>query len=508
MSNRTINLEEIKKKLVNPDLQEWDPIIDLSEIKIPIFPLEIFPNDIRNYIQSVSVSIQVAVDAVAMYFFSVLSTAVTNKFTIKPKADWEEYLNLFVLIVAGPSERKTPVYKELIKPLIKSLEEINKENLSKILNEKAQEKILKKEIQELENLKITELCDTDKEECQRKLTNLYLELEKFEQTKTKVIDLIASDITVEKMAEEMENNGGALAILSSEGSEFLGIINGRYSNNQNYDFVLKGYSNEPINVKRMGNNRNINIDTAVLTVGLFTQPKVIEELPSSVLSRGLMQRFIYCYPKSLAGYRVPESPTVNLVYKETYSRQLKKLLGFCLKGHKIELSFSKESQKQFNNIRLINEKIHLEENKSEAYKQWIGKFDGNLARIMGLLHIMDHLTNLNNMPTEIAVEVVERASILRNYIIANAELAFGILEDTHISNDTYYVLQKIKNKYGNCSEVPYQKLWQDVSGKLKKSKVLREILNSLEEMNYLKLDKDTSRGRKEMIYLHPDLTKQ
>lgn len=500
-----LDINKLKKKIKNPDDIEWDPIIEISNITVPDFPIEIFPREIKSFIESTARFTQVAVDAVAMTCLFAFSSAVTNKFVITPKQGWSETLNLYILIAAAPSERKSPVFNIMIKPLYKALDKENVERSKEIIKQNTKIKLLKKQISENEDLNLSKLSAVDKERLSSELTALYIELDDLEANKMNSLELFASDITPEKVVYLMEKNGGPLAILSPEGAEIFDIMAGRYSNKTIVDIFLKGYSGDPVSQSRMNAEKSRRVDKPVLTMGLFVQPSVVKSLPENFLNRGLMQRFLYSYPKSLAGYRDINSPTIPENELKYYENHISNLLSFSIKEGRIELTFSEKAQLKYDEMRLEHEKVHLEEKYSDFFKQWVGKFDGNLARLIGLFHIMENLDDLNNMPHVVSEYTVERASLLKYYIMTNAEKTFGILEHSEISKGIEFILKKLKKDYANCTVITYQEMWQKTSKKFKKSDVLRNNLKYLEEMNYVKLIKDTNNRNKEMIYIHPEL---
>lgn len=506
MIQEKLDIERLKNKIINMGEEiEWRPILELSQIRIPEFPLDIFPNRIKKFIVSMADNIQVSVECVAMTYISVFSGAVANKFLISPKKGWSETLNLYVVIVAGPSERKSVVCNQMTQVLFKAVDCENEQRKEEIAKQEAEILLLKNQISEIESINVSKLNMDDREKLSDSLSNLYIELEKLESSRLYELELFVSNITPEKIPDTMQKNKGFFSIISPEGAEIFDIMGGLYSKRVNLDVFLKAYSGDRLSQSRVSLDKTITVNRPVLSMGLFVQPSVISSMPKKFAERGLMQRFLYCYPISLAGYRNPDSPYIYDEGINYYEETIQNLLLFSIKGEQIEFTLSNEAYLEFNKIRSVIEKMHLVESYSDSLKGWIGKFEGNLARIIGLMHIMENLDDLNNMPYVVSEATVKRASYLTDYIIANAEKAFGVLERMEISKDVQVILRRIKSAYGNCTVIEYQQLWQDFSKKFKRSHILRQHLQYLEEMNYVKLIKDRNNRNKEMVYIHPEL---
>lgn len=77
------------------------------EAIFPTFPVDAFPPAIRDYVLAVAETTQTPVDMAATAALAVLALCQQGKYRIKGKDDWIEPLNLFTVIVAESSERKS-----------------------------------------------------------------------------------------------------------------------------------------------------------------------------------------------------------------------------------------------------------------------------------------------------------------------------------------------------------------------------------------------------------------
>ena len=87
----------------------WEKPIPFTQHTLPPFPVDALPPAIREYVLAVAESTQTPVDMSASAALAVLALCQQGKYRIAGKEDWREPLNLFVVIVAEPSERKSAV---------------------------------------------------------------------------------------------------------------------------------------------------------------------------------------------------------------------------------------------------------------------------------------------------------------------------------------------------------------------------------------------------------------
>ena len=96
---------------------KWETPIPFDEFTLPPFPVEALPRVVRDYVLAVSESTQTPVDMSASAALGVLSICTQGKYRIRGKQDWVEPLNLYIVIIAEPSERKSAVISFSTKPV-------------------------------------------------------------------------------------------------------------------------------------------------------------------------------------------------------------------------------------------------------------------------------------------------------------------------------------------------------------------------------------------------------
>jgi hypothetical protein len=87
---------------------------------VPAFPLDILPQVARDYVTTQSAVIGACPSALAMSVLGTFSGALNHGFTLKMlrNGTWYERPRLWVLLVADPSQRKTPILKATTRPIV------------------------------------------------------------------------------------------------------------------------------------------------------------------------------------------------------------------------------------------------------------------------------------------------------------------------------------------------------------------------------------------------------
>ncbi|NSL53295.1 YfjI family protein [Calidifontibacillus erzurumensis] len=498
-----MNKEKLLSELNATLSIQWELPIPLDNIKLPTFNTSIFPNWLKDYVEAVAEETQTPVDAAAMACLTTLSTILGGKFVVKPNGtSWTETLSLYCVLALDPANRKSAVFRLFQEPLTK-FEKEERERLIPLIEEKqAEEKAIKRRIIELEN--------KYSNECNKEKTKLILdeikELQKKLQQNEKIIfpRFFTNDVTPEKLAELMFENNGRFAILSSEGAELFDMVSGRYSEKYNLDIYLKAHSGDNITIDRKNSN-SIFIPNPTLTIGLFVQPTVIQNLPRKFSERGLTQRFLFFLPQSFIGFRKIKPIPIPTQTKKIYEINIRKLITFEHQKQKkepIQLVFDEGATNYLIDIQTEVEKMLGNQDMDFGFRGWLGKLIGQIVRIAGVLHIAENIQN-EKIPNKITRKTLKRADLLRDYFIKHAEKAFGLIGKRENYDDLKYLLDKITSKKFEREEyIAYQELWQLVKKRFKKSEECKKYLNILEELNYIK---NSFEGRKQIIYVNPHL---
>lgn len=505
-SNNSNNAQMPSEKDISAIFATFAPIErDLNKV-LQSFPVEFLPDTIRTYTEAVAESLQVPVDMVASLILAVLSLCVQGKFYIKVKTDWVESVNLYMIVIGRPSERKSPVLKEIESPIFTYMAEENERRKPEIKKYKLQKKILDgklKTIQEAlaKNRKSNTYTMQDAFDCQEEIDNL---------EEVKPLMLVMDDTTPEALVEAMKQNEEKMGILSAEGGLF-GVMAGRYSNDVNIDVFLKSYSGEYLRLSRIG-REGTELQNPYLTIGLAVQPQVISEVMENrnFRGRGLLARFMYSFPNSRVGSRKYRTEPIKDVTRKKYENLCKDLLVIPDLTNFAErvISLSNEAD-------LLSEKYNqwIEERlmeELEPIEDWAGKLHGNTMRIAGILHIVKHKLNSVNVPLE--EETMKAAIAIGKYYLEHSEQAFeimGLLEEQN-EKDAKYIMSRIDSKNSNNSkiqEISKRDVFNLCKGRFKKVDDMEPGLECLIEHGYITAFQEEAKGTgrpSTRIFINPE----
>ena len=232
--------------LENINNNTWEVPLPLSEHKdgLQSFPIDAFPQAVGDYIKALAENTQTSIDMAAVIALGILAVCAGRSYRIEGNANYYEPLNLYVLLVAEPGERKSSIMQNMTRFLFE-YEQAENERLKPLIADYKQKKVnLESTIRNMqERLGKTK---NDKQ-LEREIKAKQTELDELEEIKP--IRLYADDCSSEALTTLLSENNGVMAVISAEGSIF-DIIAGRYNSKINLDVWLKGHSGDEIRVDR------------------------------------------------------------------------------------------------------------------------------------------------------------------------------------------------------------------------------------------------------------------
>lgn len=494
----SINNNDTKTNQANVvDHDEWEKPVTFEKYPVPIFPLNVFNDPIKTMIKETAESLQTPVDLPAVIALGVLSTAFSKKFIIEPKTNWREPLNLYIASLLDPSSRKSPAFNTMMAPIINYQVELNKSLKLIVDNRRTERAALEKRI---ENLQREFSKNADQQ--------LLAEIKEVNKHLLKIPELylptvLADDSTPEALISTMYKNDGKLAILSAEGDLFE-KFKSKFTDVK-YDVFLKSYSEDFLRTDRISRETEV-IEKPNLTICVAAQPSVIKELPKAVYDRGLLARFIYSIPFDNLGGRKSRTIEISKEISDTYFSFIQKLLKWET-TESIPLKLSDDAQELLFNIM---DEIEIEFREEGIFhdelRSWGGKLIGQLLRIAGLFHISSqaiHAHDITDINTTISKESFENASKLKDYFIAHAQKAFGVMRQSMDFDDAEYVLKIILKQ----ESLTVDKNWvhQNTKKKIKGRDRLQKAYDLLEYHSYIRQSVGGKSGRKGIILVNPHL---
>ena len=273
------------------------------EMPRPEFPVDAL-GPLEPTVVALAEHLQTPVDLVAMMTLAAISATVRGRVRLTVRDTWTEPLNLYVLVLAGAGETKSPVLGHVARGL-RAIEKADQDAAkAEVHRYQQQKRLLEGRLAKAEKAAIAASPETqwsaegDADEARRILD----ELEPVTMPR-----YLAGDVTAEALVRLLAEQGGAMASLTAEGGLFDTLAGGRYSGGMaNLDAVLQAHDGrEPILVDRKGSDP-LRVEHPCLTLGLAVQPQVLEQAGASEAAegRGFFARFLFSYPQSRVGGRL------------------------------------------------------------------------------------------------------------------------------------------------------------------------------------------------------------
>lgn len=343
----------------------------------PAFPVHCLPQTIRDYVNFVSETTQVYPDMPASVALAALSVCLQGKAKVSFSLYWSEELNLYMLIIAPPGERKSAVFSAMTAPINKFVNEYNALHLIDVQTYFNSKKMLDSKLNKA----------IEKGEDSSVIRDIQMEINALQPVKE--MKLITTDVTAEALAAIMSDNNDTMGIMSPEGGIF-DVISGMYSNSIiNLNIFLSSYDGEPVKIDRKYGS--VTLTHPLLTFGICAQPQVLNNVISNqqFIGKGLTQRFLFCLPDSMIGHRKLIQDINGTEVTKRYKELIYRLLNMPPNPDQcIELSC-----KATDLFTAYADKIEYQMSENETladYREFFSKLPGKTLRMAGLLHLCEH----------------------------------------------------------------------------------------------------------------------
>lgn len=408
--------------LATPKNEPWEKPVPLArELSGPPFPTDILPPWSREWAEATAQATQTPPDLSGMLVLALNGAALAGRFSVVVRDGWTEPLNLFVVVVLPPGERKSVVFGKALAPVQQAEREAVASKAAAIAAAASKRRVLEARLKAVESKAAKAAKMNDRLNLEREAVSIAEELAS--HVVIAKPQLYCDDVTPEKLTQLLATQDGRMLQAGAEGTAFE-IAKGRYSETANFDVYLKGHAGDPLRTGRIGRGDEA-VDHPALSLALTVQPDVVRGLAESATmrGRGFLARFAYSVPLSRVGGRsirtAPVPPPVVTAY-ECGMRCLWELQPGA------ELRFSAEADDLLADFERWLEPQLAEELAPLA--GWGNKLAGAVARVAGGQHVAEHITNAGEMSLEVGPQTVENAIRFgRDYLIGHAQAAFGIM---------------------------------------------------------------------------------
>lgn len=493
------------------DVESLPIVIPLDEVTLPDFPVEAFPQSLKEMVGAVANATETPVELAALLGMATVAASCQRVFEVEMDPGYQEPLCLWSIVALQSGNRKTAVHAQMTAPLRQKERELCEAA-------KAQQLTIQSELDTIEarikSLRSRCANSEDSEDIER-LKREIVQMETTKPTLPSIPSLWAQDITPEKLGMLMADSGERIALLSDEGGIF-DILAGRYSNGTpNLDVFLQGHSCSPVKVNR-GSRAELYLHRPTLTFGLSPQPSVLRDLTNkSVLrDRGFLARVLFALPPSRLGFRTLASSPVPPAIDTAYHRMIHALLSFKapISEDGIAVAYrlrpSREAHHEWREFARSVEQHLRPGGRYEHMSDWAGKLPGAAVRVAGNFHCVEHAQGQpHGVPISLATmkQALDVMAVLSEHALA----AFDLMGADPAVDGARRVWRWVKQ--GHRSEFSGRDCFQDLRGTFHRMENLAPCFEVLCERGYLLKADDTKQGpgRKTHIYVvHPTLTKE
>ena len=400
-------------------LQPIDLKVNIERVK---FPIDVFDEEIQQYIVQSSQTLGLSIDYMGCAFLWSLSVCIGNSFNVEIKPGWRETATLWLAVVGKPGIGKTPSLNQIIYPLQK-------------LNIRKQKEFQK------EYAKFVEFEKLDKE--QKKFAE--------DVKRPKSEQFIVGDITLEALIDLHETNPNCIGVFKDELAGWFKDMN-KYRAGSDLEFWLSSWNGQSISLNRK-TAKSAFVDKPFIPVIGGIQPDVFEQFATGVnKENGFIDRILISYPElHVDKYNTNIMHHDVLRSYETFLIHLKESLqiNFFKVDEKGEIMpqiarFSNEANDEWIRIHDKISDLQNSDDENEYMKSMLPKQKSYIPRFAMILNILmsSYAEDMNaNLITKEAMLKAERLS---DYFINMSKL---VKQDAQEKADLRKLASHGTNKY-------------------------------------------------------------
>ena len=395
--------------LIEDNPEEFEEESILSDA--PSFPLEVFPDTIRNIVEAFEEYENFNVDFTAASLLTVFAAAMGNTWSVRFMTGWIDRPIIYMVLVGSPSCGKTPPLQQAVAPLLKIDSEYDRIYCKEMETYRRWERLSAKQ---REKNSLPEEMAVPIRKCH-----------------------VVVDSTVEALIGALRDNPRGVLIYKDEIDSLLSNFN-RY-NGSDEGYFLSLFSGTPFKYSRKSNNEHIFLANPYCSIIGTTQPgRLGEQFGGKRMMNGFSSRFLKVYPEidKMPSWNDTAMPDGVL---EEWERIIRRVITVTPstdqegKATSIELLFSQEAK-----LRVIqwkdevNNKAYAETD-SDAVRALCGKLETYLVRFCLVIQIMHCICGESGMDkieprtAELAIKLTEYFRNMESRIAP--EIETGILDN-------------------------------------------------------------------------------
>ncbi len=440
---------------------------------VPSFPLDAFPDKIKEYLSAISAQYSQVSDYAVTAFITSIGGLIGRSIHLRMRQvdSWYETTNCWSALIGPPSAKKSPIVRRIFA-------------IFKRLDLRAAEQFQKaeKEYKVRKQFAIAEGDDFDEPPPIRRR-------------------YITDDSTTPKLRELLAGNPRGIIFRNDELKGKLERFD-KMGNEGDRSFLMSCWSGlEDYSEDRMCRPSQLNIPLALTWIGCIP-PGPLHHYLREAMSKGggadgFMQRFQFvCYPDHNAQFVLAKEGV-----PAELEEKIQSLFDQLESQENRDLCFSGEAQASFDTWLVENENNARSGKHPPYWESHLGKQAKVVAVCVIILHRINEILE-STQSNEVDLETLNSAFVIQKYYLEHAKRCYesvsgGAVSDAEIILD---LLQKkrISNRF-KAQDIYHQGL-----GGLSDSNRVRAALDLLKDFNWLANEKIKTQGRShEYWILHP-----
>jgi hypothetical protein len=466
------------------DTDDWlpaDPAEDVAE-----FPLEVFPEPLRQFANEAAASLQCPADFITMPMLAIAGAAIGVSRVLRVRDGFEEGPRFYGAIVARAGTAKSPALRAACVPVY------------------AEQSRLREKFRQ-DKATFEEAIDTyeaARKERSRTAEPVGPAIEK--PAKPAMTHLFVGDVTTEALSRLLEKNARGIIMIRDEITGWvLGLNQYRGGRGTDRQFFLSCWSGEPAKTDRVSNQDEplIVANPFLCVIGCIPPSKLPELDAESNGEDGFVHRILFSYPKTRQHRRWTNSGLTPQA-RQLWTTAVEKLyaLRMGIDENETPLPVAVRFTPEAGDRWAAWYDAHFAETESRDFPDMLvgpwSKMVGYTARLALIVHLLREVCG------EVATDDVDDESLVRaikliKYFQSHARVVYARLHAPQQHDRLRKVLDWVRAHGGECSPTHLSK--NNVAGVVKTSEA-EAVMKELEDLNYGRCDKRKAGNNKNVLW--------
>lgn len=372
------------------------------------FPIRVFPEPIRGFVQTISKQLSVDPSMVALPVLAGLAGAIGTSRRVHPWGTWQEFPAVWAAVVARTGSLKTPAMRAALAPL-----------------------------QDIQTARWKARKQVEKEAFND------------DMIRPELADFMSQDATIEAVQILIERNAerGVVVAVDELDSWLSSLTKYRGGKGSDRPHWLTLWSGEPLAVARV-NREGPRLSKALCSIVGTIQPGTLAEaFDQSAITSGLTGRFLLCWPPPSKKRRPADELDRSAV--AAYKALVDALVS--MKEEPTPLNLSDPALSHFETW-YNHAADRLDETDDDGIRAALAKLDGYCLRFALIFHLVDlHRERRPDRREPVSLDAIKSATALADWFAYESERVFRLLQTSSADREHHQIVEWIRSRSGAVS---------------------------------------------------------